>query len=355
MKFTIQTDALAKALRIASVATMSGRSTLPILGNIKIEAKGEQIILSTTNLDIYVTQKVDAKVKEEGATTAPFSILSQLAGKMEAKQILITEQKGVLEFKCDDDLAEIETLPAEDFPGPLARSGEEIECNATDITIPFQKVFHAISTEATRYVMQGINLSPEGEFTATDGRRIAMFLGIKLSNDNVTVPDVFIRAIAKIEPKGQVKVFVGGGAITLISDDIEICGKLIEGNFPTGPRTVMGEFQADKVLSCGRKGLIRSMRVCEIATNSRNPGLFISGNGKEVEVSEPGKALSSLLGTELSGQPEVKVRVNEQFMIAALETMEGEDVRIQLSKECRHILVEEGKFREIIMPMNVVQ
>lgn len=332
---------------------MGGRSTLPILGNIKIEAKGSQVILSTTNLDIYVIQKIDAEVQKEGATTAPFSILSRLVGEMSTSTISMTQGKGILEFKCGYDLAEIETLPAEEFPGPLPRHGDGVECDAAEITIPFTKVFHAAATEENRYAMHGINLNGEGEFTATDGRRIAMFAGIKLTDESVIVSDMFVRAITKIEPKGAIKVFVGNGAITLVSADVDICAKLIEANFPTGPRTVMGEFKADKVLSCGRKGLIRSMRVCAIANNSRNPGLFISGSGKDVEVSEPGKAMSSLLGTELSGQPEVKVRVNEQFLTAALETMEGDDVRIQLSKECRHILVEEGKFREIIMPMNV--
>lgn len=353
MEFTIETAALVEALKIASVATMGGERNLPILGNIKIEATGDQVIVSTTNLDIYVIQKLGAKVKKEGMTTAPFQILSRLAGEMTASKISIKQQDGVLEFKCGNDLAEIETLPADDFPGPLTRHGDGVECDAADITIPFRKVFHAVATEESRYSMHGINLSSDGEFTTTDGRRIAMFSGIKLSSESVIVPDVFIRAITKIEPKGPVTVFVGNGSITLASEGLDICAKLIEASFPTGPRTVMAEFKADKVLSCGRKGLMRAMRVCAIATNSRNPGLFISGNGKEVEVSEPGKALSSILGTELSGQPEVKVRVNEQFMISALETMEGEDVRIQLSKECRHVLIEEGKFKEIIMPMNV--
>lgn len=318
MKFTIETKALSEALRIASVATMTGRSPLPILGNIKIEAIKDQIILSTTNLDIYVRQKLSAKVKKEGATTVPFSILSQLVARMQASTISIEQQKGAIEFKSGEVQAELETIDASEFPDPLPSSGEGVECDAADILIPFRKVFHAASDDTSRYALMGVNVNGEGEFIATDGRRIALWSGVKLTSESVIIADAFVRAITKIEPEGKVKVFVGSGAITLVSKDVDVGAKLLEATFPDGPKSVMVAFKCDQFLSCGRKPLIHALETCSIFSPLKNPGLYVTGNGKEVEVSQPGKALASVLGTELAGQPKLSFKINEHFIISAL-------------------------------------
>lgn len=353
MKFEIETKALEAALRIASTATMTARSTLPILGNILIEAKEGQLILSTTNLDIHVRQKLSAKITQEGATTAAFSILSQLVSRMQSSSVSIEQQKDSIQFKCGEVVAELETLDAGEFPGQLERSGIGIECEAEDITKPFTMISHAISQDASRYALMGINVNARGEFTATDGRRIALFSGVTISEESVIIPDVFIRAMMKIDPKGLCEVFIGNGAITLVSQDIEICSKLIEATFPDGARRVMADFKSDKALSCGRKPLIHALQTCSIFSPSKNPGLYIAGKGKEIEVSQPGKAQVSVLGTELSGQPKICLKLNEQFLIQALEVLAGDDVRLRITDGTSPVMIEEGKFKEIIMPMRV--
>lgn len=351
MKFTIDTKILSDALRIAAVATMGGRTTLPILGNIKIEAEKDQIILSTTNLEIYVRQKLAAKVKKEGATTAPFQILSQLVSEMQGSETTLSQQDGVIEFKSGKATAELETLDAKEFPEPLPTSGDGVDCTAMDIIRPFQMLSHAISTETSRYALQGININDKGEFVATDGRRIALFTGVKLTNENIIIPDAFIRAILKIDPDGAIKVFAGNGTIAVVNEKIDICAKLIEAKFPDGPREVMQKFKADKALSCNRKELLRALRFCSIGALRPGSGLYISGKGKEVEVSQPGKSVVPVLGSELGGQPEVSIKLNEIFLIGALEVLDGEDCRIRVSDGVPRMMVEEGKHKELINPM----
>lgn len=352
MKFTIQTDALAAALRIASVATMSGRSTLPILGNIKIEAKGEQVILSTTNLDIYVIQKVAAKVEKEGATTAPFSILSQLVGRMQSSKIDITDARGELQFKSGEVTAALETLEASEFPEPVPPSGDGVDCDATDILRPFGLVAHAIGTDSSRYQLMGVCVKPSGEFAATDGRRVALFQGKQISNEEAIMPDIFVRSILKIGPTGEVKVFVGNGHVTLISQDIEITAKLIEAALPGYANAIPK--RSKLAFSCGRKALINALQTCAIFAHAKTPGLNLTGIGKEIEVSQPGKASAMVMGTELAGQPEITIKLNEAFLIAALDVLEDENTRIQVTDGASPVVIEEGKFKEVIMPMRIL-
>lgn len=353
MKFTIQTDALAAALRIASVATMSGRSTLPILGNIKIEAKGEQVILSTTNLDIYVIQKVAAKVEKEGATTAPFSILSQLVGRMQSSGIQIEMVKKEMEFRSGDLFASLETLEAIEFPPPVERSGDGVKCDAADILIPLETVQHAMGTDASRYVLMGVNIAPDGAFIATDGRRLAIYAGIPLTKESATLPDQFIRAILKIQPEGEIQVFVGNGHVIVESDKVEITAKLIEGTFPPNAKKLTPK-SGKIAFSCGRQTLINSLRTCAIYNAPKTVGIVLTGKDKEIEVSHSSRrAIELILGTELSNQPKLCIKFNEQFLIDALEVLKEDNARIQVTDELSPALIEEGKFKAIIMPLRI--
>lgn len=349
MKLKIKTDALASALRIASVGIMGGRSTLPILGNIKIEAVGKQIVLSTTNLDIYVIQKIDAEVEKEGATTAPFSILSQLVGRMQSSGIEIAAEKGEMSFKSGEVLAALETLDAAEFPPPVPLKGEGVDCEASDILKPFSMLAHAMSDETSRYALMGVNIAPKGEFVASDGRRVAVFTGKELTTESVIVPDMFVRALLKIGPTGAIKVFVGNGHISITSEAVEITSKLIEAVFPNWSANLPK--RSKKALSCGRKPLIHALQTCSIFSHVKTPGLNLTGIGKEVEVSQPGKASEKVMGTELAGQPEITIKLNEKFLIDTLEVLEEENVRIQITDATSPVMIEEGKFKAVIMPM----
>lgn len=349
MKFTIKTDALASALRIASVGVMGGRSTLPILGNILIEAKGSQIILSTTNLDIYVIQKIDAEVKKEGATTAPFSILSQLVGRMQSSTIDIAAEKGGMSFKSGEVLAELETLEASEFPPPVPTKGEGVDCEAQDILKPFSLLAHAMSVDSSRFALMGINIAPKGEFAASDGWRLAFFTGKDFTTESVILPDSFVRSVLKIAPEGDIKVFIGNGHVTIISKDVEITSKLVEATYPSFSQAIPK--RTKQAFSCGRKPLIHALQTCSIFSHVKTPGLNLSGLGKEVEVSQPGKASERVMGTELAGQPEITIKLNEKFLIDTLAVLEEENVRIQITDATSPVMIEEGKFKEIIMPM----
>lgn len=349
MKFTIETSALKSALEICSVAVM-GRGSLPILSNIKIEAAENQLILSTTNLEIYVIQKAPAKVSKQGALTVPFDLFSRLVGRITATQITITQNKNGIDFKGGDVTATIETLPAEEFPPPLKQDGEPRQYQAENITKPFSMLRHAMFPDESRYVLQGIGITPvdgKTEFVATEGHLICSYQGEEISTEDAIVPDDFVNAFLKIRMEGMVSVLISDGAIKIESESTTLQGKLIEGQYPNWRQAVPE--RSDDVLSCGRKPLIDALRTCALFTNSQVPGLYIAGKGKEVEVSLPGKATASILGTELKPMPEISIRLNAHFLIETLSVMDGDDVRIQAKKGEQCVMIEEGKFRAVIL------
>lgn len=351
MKFTIKTSDLKAALEICSVAMM-GRATLPILSNVKIEALEGRIILSTTNLEIYVKQKAEAKVSKEGAVTVAFALFSGYIREIDAAELTITQGKNhVIDCKSGEKSFTMETIPAEDFPQQLKQEGKPKRCDAADITKPLSMLRYAICQDESRYILQGIRVAPvEGrsEYIATEGHVICTYDGENIAGEEAIIPDSFVTAFLKIKPGAAVAVLISNGAISIQSEETFLQGKLIEGNFPNWKQAVPARL-AD-ALSCGRKPLIRALKFCAQAlAGSQVPGLYLAGKGKEVEVSLPGKAVNTLLGTELETQPQVTIKIDAHFLIETLSVMEGDDVRIQHKDKSNVIMIEEGKFSATIM------
>lgn len=352
MKFTIETKALKDALEICSVA-MIGRPSLPILSNVKIEALEGRIILSTTNLEIYVKQRAEAKVVKEGAVTVAFALFSGYVRDLEGSELTITQgENHVIDCKSGEKSFTMETLPAEEFPEQLKQDGTPKRCNAADIAKPFTMLRHAICQDESRYVLQGIRIAPvegKSEYIATEGHMICKYDGEDIaSSEEAIVPDAFVNAFLKIKPVDAVSVLISNGAISVQSEATFLQGKLIEGNFPSWQQTIPKK--REKALSCGRQPLIRALKFCARSLfGLQVPGLYLAGKKKEVEVSLPGKAADSILGTELDKQPEVTIRIDAHFLIETLSVMEGDDVRIQHEQGSNCVRIDEGKFTAVIM------
>lgn len=352
MKFTIETSALASALNIASVA-MDGRISLPILGNVKIEATKTGIILSTTNLDLHVIQQLPATVVTVGATSAPFVLLQKLVSRLHSTQTDIEADAKTLRLRCGDVNAILEVLPAEEFPPSHQQNRDNaVACDAKDILTPFAKLVHAISKDSTQYTLMGVNVSPHNggnAFVATNRRRLAVFTGATLTSENVIIPDVFVRAILKIDPTGEVRVTIADGIIALVTPNLDVSCRLIEGQYPRWEQVIPKN--GNHLFACDRKELAEALRTCAIFSDRETRALHMSGKGKEILISKDETIKALVLGSELAGQPKITMRFNCDYMLDVLSVLDESNVTVRCSDSSSAMVVEEGQFKAIVMPM----
>lgn len=349
MKFTIETGVLNAALDIAAVA-VDHRLSLPILGNVRIEAKGEQVTVTTTNLDLFVAQTLPAKVSMDGAITVPFELLHKLTGRLQSTQTEIESNARLLNISSGEVDAVLETLPEEEFP-PMPtqnREGKTV-CDAKDLLTPFSKVSHAMSKDTSRYNLMGVNLNGE-EFVSSDGRRLAIFIGREFTKESVIAPDIFVRAILKIQPAGEIEVAVVDGFISVVSPTIQIVCKLIEANFPSWKQVVLDK-PGKHIFGCDRKELIEALRTCAIFKDGVTNALQMTGRGKEIEVSKDESIKARVLGNELSGVPKITKRFNASYMLDALGVLEEQNCAIHCSEENQTTVIQEGPLKLIINGM----
>src|SRR5690349_14709452 len=178
MKVSITKEKLLEGLhQVQNV--VSTRTTLPILSNVLLQANGKEIHLTTTDLDVGVRGSCEAEVDKAGATTLPARRLFNIVRELPSSEIQIdVDGKNTASIRSGQSFFKILGLPEDEFP-PLPKFDD-----AKTVTIPqkalhdgLRKTSYAISTDETRYVLNGVLFSfKDNKLTlvATDGRRLAM-------------------------------------------------------------------------------------------------------------------------------------------------------------------------------------
>src|SRR3954469_6038483 len=178
MNLTIPKEQILNGLQ-AVQNIVSTRTTLPILSNVLLRAEGNWLQLTATDLDVTITCAVEATVKKPGATTLPAKKLFGIVRELGSLEIEIeVDDKNACSLRSGSSFFKVRGLGPEEFP-PMPNLQEH-----KNVTIPqeklrgmLRKTSFAISTDESRYVLNGIFMSlKEHKLTmvATDGRRLAL-------------------------------------------------------------------------------------------------------------------------------------------------------------------------------------
>src|ERR1700733_3378645 len=178
MNLTITKEQLINGLK-AVQNVVSNRTTLPILSNVLVRAEGDRVEFTATDLDVTIACAVEASVKKAGSTTVPVKKLFGIVRELTNPEIEIeVDEKNLCSVRSGASFYKINGLRADEFP-PLPKFKEEkkVVLPQEKIKGMMKKTAFAISTDESRYVLNGIFISlKEHKMTmvATDGRRLAL-------------------------------------------------------------------------------------------------------------------------------------------------------------------------------------
>src|ERR687895_2041816 len=182
MKVTVERAALLKSLgRVHRV--VERRNTIPILANVLIRADRSKLSLKATDLDLEVIDSIAAEVSPGGSTTVPAHMFYEIVRKLPDGSQIVLEASGdraVLAIRAGRSRFTLQTLPESDFPDLAAgEMTHSFKLSAADLKRLIDKTQFAISTEETRYYLNGIYLHTAGSAkaqtlraVATDGHRL---------------------------------------------------------------------------------------------------------------------------------------------------------------------------------------
>jgi DNA polymerase-3 subunit beta len=254
MKLSIERGVLLKALAQAQ-SVVERRNTIPILANVLIEADGNGVTFRATDLDIEVQDRAAAMVDKAGATTVSAVMLHEIVRKLPdgALVSLVDDAaSGRLTIAAGRSTFSLATLPREDFP--VMASSEyttHFSAPAPVLRRLFDKAKFAISTEETRYYLNGVYMhvatgdgGPVLRCVATDGHRLARIDAALPQGAGdmagVIVPRKTVNELKKLleSDEASIDVAVSETKVRFATPEITLTSKVIDGTFPDYTRVI---------------------------------------------------------------------------------------------------------------------
>ena len=374
MKITIERAALLRSLgHVQSV--VERRNTIPILSNVLLKAEKGELSLTATDMDLEIVESVPAEVARSGSATAPAHTLYDIARKLpDGSQVELDLSGETLTLRSGRSQFKLGALPVEDFP---QMSGGDVshrfELSANDLKMLVDRTKFAISTEETRYYLNGIYLhaaqvKPGGpempvlRAVATDGHRLARVemplpegaAGIA----GVIVPRKTVLEIRKLldEVADRVEVQLSDTKIRVSFDSVTLTSKLIDGTFPDYERVI--PTGNDKNMEVDARQFAAAVdRVATISTEkSRAVKLSLDKGTLVLSANSPeaGSATEELEVTYQSGP--LEIGFNSRYLLDITQQIEGDGVRFTMADAGSPTLVRDvadGSALYVLMPMRV--
>jgi DNA polymerase III subunit beta len=372
MKLSMERSALLRAMGRAQ-SVVERRNTIPILGNVLIEAEGETVSFRATDLDIEVIDKARAMVLRAGATTVSAHTLHEIVRKLPDGATVELEDDGLagrLEVRAGRSHFSLATLPREDFP---IMASSEYSCNfgcpAPVLRRLFDKAKFAISTEETRYYLNGVYMheakGPDGAVlrcVATDGHRLAQ-IDAGLPEDAAGLPGVIVprKTVGELrklldDDEAQIAVSVSETKVRFATPEVTLTSKVIDGTFPDYARVIpagnskrLEVDAADFAQAVDRVATVSSERSRAVKMALDEDRLILSVNAPD------SGAADEELAVAYSDEP-LEIGFNAKYLLEIAGQVDRENAVFLFDSPAQPTLMREGNDETavyVVMPMRV--
>ncbi|MES0864110.1 DNA polymerase III subunit beta [Ruegeria sp. SCPT10] len=373
MKISIERGTLLKAVSQAQ-SVVERRNTIPILANVLIEAEGDQVQFRATDLDIEVVDKAPAQVEKAGATTVAATTLHEIVRKLpDGALVTLTADSaaGRLTVEAGRSNFSLATLPKEDFP---VMASSEYASNFTASAALLRRLFDkskfAISTEETRYYLNGVYMhvadGAEGgkvlRCVATDGHRLAR-IDADLPDGAADLPGVIVprKTVGELrklleDDEMDIAVSVSETKVRFATPDITLTSKVIDGTFPDYTR-VIPQGNTRKLEVDAAEFAQAVDRVATVSSErSRAVKLQLDGDKLILSVNAPDSGAAEEELAVAYGDERLEIGFNAKYLLEIASQVDRENAVFMFNSAGDPTLMREGNDQSavyVVMPMRV--
>lgn len=352
------------------------RNTIAILSNIKLEAKSDGLYLTATDMDLAATRKINANIEEAFALTVPAHTLFDIVRKLpDGAEIELQSNPDTSQLRVKSGNAKfnLSYLPAEQFP--VMAEGEfthNFTLPASELLKLVNKTRFAVSTEETRYYLNGIYLHPAAvseansaqvlKAVATDGHRLAR-VEAALPEGAEGMPGIIIprKTVAELYKalegeESEVSISLSENKIKFTMGPVVLVSKLIDGTFPDYERVIPKS--NDKPLTVNARQFASAVDlVSTVATDKTRAIKLLLSSGKVTLQANSAESASAEQEVEATyGASALDIGFNSRYMMDMMAQLSGETAEFLFSDPAAPVLVRdpaETQTLYVIMPMRV--
>jgi len=370
MELVVRKNDLLRELQLFQ-GIVERKNTIPILANVLMEAKGDEVRFLATDLEVGLRSRCQAAVAKGGSLTLPAKKFYEIVKSLPETDIRIAEEKGGVKVAADRFDSRMQTLPREDFPTlPEAGAAPTATLPRTALREMVSKTQFAITGEDTRYFLNGalFVLRPDSmSLVATDGHRLALVTVPregKASKDpdeiKAILPKKTLAELARLLSEGEEDIKYERGENHLFFDvgGRLLISRMIDGQFPAYERVIpKGN---DKHIEFERDRLTNAVKRVALLSNERSRAVKFQIDRNKVDVTSSSPDLGEAretLPVEYAGAA-MQICFNAQYALDFLSAVSTDIVSLDLKDEVSQALLRpvnaEGyDYTYVIMPMRV--
>jgi len=364
MEVVLDRDAFLKGLQMVQ-NIVEPRQTLPILANVLIEAEGESVRMTATDLEVGARVSVPAKVGAKGAITVSARKLGEIVKELPAAAVALKVSENVtVSLRCGGATYRLVGLAPDDFPPVVPASPQSwVTVEARTLREMLNQTSFAVSHDETRYALNGVLFAFQGKdvrMVATDGHRLALStrsLGKSVATATGIVPRKAVTEIMRVLGAGEeVQIAITENQFILQMPNFVMTARLIEGQFPNYeaviPKTHPGK------LSAARSSLSAALRRVAVMAEERNKPVKLALSPAALKLMASSQELGEaeeILEVEYAGE-EFVIGFNSRYLLEAMGALEKDQVVLEIKDaQSPGVIksVEDEGYCCVIMPMRI--
>lgn len=373
MKFKINRDHFAAGLAQV-LGVVGARASMPILSNVLIEAEGDTVSLTTTNLDLGIRCRIKASVTSGGAITLPVKKLATIVRSLPAVDTVV-EISGQNRVKVTSGASQFQIMgmPADQFPGlPSFADQYSFNLPQAELSSMLRKVAYAQSTDENRFILNGVYFNfAEGKLTlvATDGRRLATTAkaleAAATQTGQLILPARTVNELQRmLGDAGDVRIAFNDRQVSFrvqiskpdaaLTDQINLVSKVVEGNYPNYRQVIPKE--TVHRIDLEREQLLECVQRAALMTSDKNTSVKLSvGESKLVitaSSSEYGEAQEEV-AIKFDG-PQVQIAFNPAYLLDPLKALADDTVQFEFKDDMSPgVIRNKEEFLCVVMPQRL--
>lgn len=364
MKVVLKLEKLKQSLDYLSGVSTKNLS-LPVLTTILISAKGREVILRATNLQVGVEVKLTGEIENPGACAVDASILQRLFSSLSSVGDVYLEIYGTeLRIKTTNNSFSLKTSPHEDFPTLSRAVGDTFTVNQKVLEAGIKSVSYAASISDIKPEISSVYIYSDEEyliFVSTDSFRLAEkkikikgladFPGVLIPYKNISE---LLRIISHIP--GDIDFTISEHQISLRSDNIFCTSRVIDGNFPDYKQIIPGKLATEVV--CLKSDLVDILKVTnlfsdrfqrlQIVVDIKSSSCSFNSSNQDIGKGE------AILESTIEGESTI-INVNHRYLNECLNTIKEDSIVLEIenNRPVKVYGVGQRDFLYLVMPMNL--
>jgi DNA polymerase-3 subunit beta len=372
MELVVRKNELLRELQLFQ-GIVERKNTIPILANVLLEAKGDEVRMLATDLEVALRSRCQASVAKSGSLTLPAKKLYEIVKSLPETDVRIEEDKNGVKVAADRFDSRMQTLPREDFPTlPESTGTARASLARAAMKEMVAKTQFAITGEDTRFFLNGalfVLRADSMSLVATDGHRLALVSVTRDGKDDTIktgdevkriLPKKTLLELGKLltEGDGDIQYEAGENHLFFEVAGRVLISRMIDGQFPAYERVIpKGN---DKLIEFERERLTNAVKRVALLSNERSRAVKFEIDKGKVEVtsssSEFGEAREQLPVDYTAAA--MTISFNAQYVLDFLNVVETDIVSLSLKDEVSQAVMKpvgaEGyDYTYVIMPMRI--